>query len=954
MVASNARAPGGPEGAGAPGGTARRKGDSKARPAGHDGIAASPSYDGAPGSANPMKLHHAILLSLACATVLRAQDGETRPEPQVVELKGRVTDTAGKPVPGAAVAFAPAEELTTRELLASPQARTDADGNWKLQWQVPTDPASSRANRTVLLVAADRHASLARNIALKPRKGAAGGGRGGKFVPPRGGSASMTMPEFELVQDQGTLVLLPAARLVGRVRSEDGAPLAGVEVVATDALDGTRFLSATSSNLRCSAMSGADGIFELDHVLDRAVSLRFRLDGHFEERVSPVAARTPLDVTLKRSGHISGRVLDKDGRGLGAAHLMVAYELATDGMPTEVAEDGSFRATVLRPGRWRATARVVRDDVVLQGQTEAMNGAAPNLEILCKGEAAEGGAKGGGKLSVRAVARGDGKPVAAFRALALWDEYSSQNPSYRDYRLRLMRDQATPAKDGTATVDGPATHESRLGMVQVLAEGFAPALLTEVEFKDLEEGTTREPVTVELVPMATVKGRVVDAKSGEPIAGAIVWARTQQDPNMGYYQEPEGDPSDAVRSAADGTFEVQQLGEGQWELHVRHPRRPRAQPLKLELGASEQKADVKLTMLPGATVKGRLADPESLRDYKVFLHRMADFQSGTSSYGRMFYGNQGGQQDDGSIVLGSDGSFEFNGVELGNYLLVLVQPARPRDGEALYLPLEPFRVRPEGIDRVFETRRDKPGSIRGTVRFPRSGVPFERVVAIAQRVNEDQPMFFSPFNIDYSGIRAFLDDEGRFTLPVGPGKYRLRLVDVATGICLHATDDPLVVDADQQVPLELAPVLHEVLLRVRKDGEAAEMAMIDRIELRVTPKPKDNAAGGAMMIMGGDNENYDTGIGIRVQPGEQDVLVVVPEGQVRCHARNNVVQIRVDNERWNQVALGKADFETSDKPEKLEVELKVGAPPEVPPANNAEKEQAEDGTVIEAQVLEIK
>lgn len=912
-----------------------------------------------PTPAKLMKLHLALLLSLACTPVLRAQETEARPapQPQVVELKGRVTDTAGRPVVGAAVAFAPVDESATRELLASAPSRTDAEGNWTLQWQVPTDPANLRANRTQLLVVAERHAGFARTVALAPRKGAGprGAVRMGRFVPPRGGSATMAVPEFEPVQDQGTLVLLPAARLVGRVRSEDGAPLAGVEVVATDALDGTRFLSATSSNLRCRAVSGADGIFELEHVLDRAVSLRFRLDGHFEERVSPVAARTPLDVTMKRSGHISGRVLDQDGRGLGGAMLMVAYELSTDGMPTEVGEDGSFRATVLRPGRWRATARVVRDEVVLQGQTEPMSGAAPNLEILCKGDAAEGGHKGGGKLSVRARAKADGAPVTAFRAIALWDEYSSQNPSYRDYRLRLMRDQATVAKDGTAVLDGPAEHESRLGMVQVLAEGFAPALLTEIEFKDLEQGQQREPVTVELVPMATVRGRVVDAKNGEPVADAIVWARTQQDPNMGYYQEPEGDPADAVRSAADGTFEVKQLGEGAWELHVRHPRRPRAQPLKLELGPAEQKTDVKLTMLPGATVKGRLADSESLRDYKVFLHRMADFQSGTSSYGRVFYGGQGNQQDDNSIVLGNDGAFEFNGVELGNYLLVVVQPARPRDGEALYLPLEPFRVRPEGIDRVFETKRDKPGRIRGTVRFPRSGVPFDRVVAIAQRVNEDQPMFFSPFNIDYSGIRAFLDDEGRFALPVGPGKYRVRLVDVATGISLHATEETLVVDADQEVPLELAPVLHEVLLRVRKDPEAAEMAMIDRIELRVTPKPKDNAAGGAAVVMmGGDNENYDTGIGIRVQPGEQDVLVVVPEGQVRCHARNNVVQIRVDNERWNQVALGKADFETSDKPGKLEVEVKVGAPPDIPPAPNAEKEQADDGTVIEAQVVEIK
>ena len=165
---------------------------------------------------------------------------------------------------------------------------------------------------------------------------------------------------------------------------------------------------------------------------------------------------------------------------------------------------------------------------------------------------------------------------------------------------------------------------------------------------------------------------------------------------------------------------------------------------------------------------------------------------------------------------------------------------------------------------------------------------------------------------------------------------------------------PLVVDADQQVPLELAPVLHEVLLRVRKDPEAAEMAMLDRIELRVTPKPKENGAAGGVVMMGGDNENYDTGICIRVQPGEQDVLVVVPEGQVRCHARNNVVQVRVDNERWNQAALGKADFETSDKPEKLEVELKVGAPPEIPPAAGEKQDVLPDGTAVDVQVVEIK
>ena len=81
--------------------------------------------------AKPMKLTLANLLFLVCAPVVHAQGSETAaaPRTQVVELKGRVTDVTGKPVVGAAVAFAPANEFTTRQLLASPQARTDDAGS---------------------------------------------------------------------------------------------------------------------------------------------------------------------------------------------------------------------------------------------------------------------------------------------------------------------------------------------------------------------------------------------------------------------------------------------------------------------------------------------------------------------------------------------------------------------------------------------------------------------------------------------------------------------------------------------------------------------------------------------------------------------------------------------------------------------------------------------------------
>jgi hypothetical protein len=119
--------------------------------------------------------------------------------------------------------------------------------------------------------------------------------------------------------------------------------------------------------------------------------------------------------------------------------------------------------------------------------------------------------------------------------------------------------QATPAADGSFALDGlPPLAEPRLclhGLPDLLAH--APV-----------RAAANAPARIELVPAATVRGRVRSVADGKPLAGALVWI---------------GDDDEIVRTDDDGRFELRHQLPGavevraQWDFAKKRGRRSKWQ-----------------------------------------------------------------------------------------------------------------------------------------------------------------------------------------------------------------------------------------------------------------------------------------------------------------------------------------------------------------------------------------
>lgn len=858
---------------------------------------------------------HLLLAAFACAAP-QQDPGET------VRLRGQVVTWEGLPIDGAAVALADPQAMATAELLQHAATRTDAEGRFEL-----TAAAVTGENEPLLqlLIAARGHASIARSVPWKYLE---------RKLPD---APAVRAPETDL----GQLVLPDGTRLLGRVRDPHGTPLVGVRVAARDLLESSRVLQGTRLGCFCLAISDERGVFQLPTALPQGVVLDVRLDGYYRRAIEPVAVSTPLEIELVPSGRILGRVLDPNGSGLAGAAIAAVYERRGPVERTRTEADGSFALPLEYDARYRLQASFTAPAEsgqkvrrTLQGRSAVLQGARANLEVMLKGPEGTPGDASSERMKVRAIDAQSGAPIDAFRVGAVFEDYANQNANYLEYRMQWMLKEPETAIDGVLEIPGPGQHNSRTGIVRVVAKGHAPATVRDVEWKDVEEGKERETLTVPLQPESSITGRVVDETTGEGVEGVMVWALPQQDPAQGSYGDRYGGkaPPDAVATGKDGSFAIDMLGEGAWHLRSFHSQRPTMPPESIELKVAERRTDVVLKLPAGAEVRGRITGMAIPQGTKVFLHELQRVTFGSSG---MYTSYRSGQQIPGNAIeLGSDGAFAFSGIKLENFLLVLVLPSRPRCGEPLCIPLEPFRVRRDGIVRDFSAAEDRPGTIAGRVSFPAASVPWDRLAVVAQQVSEDPNMQFHQQQ-QLNGPRSFVGPDAGFAIAVAPGSYQLRLVDFATGLLLATPVTTIKVLPNQDIQHDLEAPLTEVIVRLEAEPAAQPPALVDRLEVRFQPK------GGNPRGFG--NDNYDSGTGLPLEPGQREVRLRLPPGSATLLLRNNVAQVRVDDNRWNTPPLGRQEFEvTGAEQVPVECTVKIGPPAEIPdpddkPANPANK-----------------
>lgn len=317
-----------------------------------------------------------------------------------------------------------------------------------------------------------------------------------------------------------------------------------------------------------SAVADEHGRFEITAPAGGAYRLTARREGHASVEIPllPLTEDTDLSsIPLPKATPLEARVVGPDGRSAGGIEVRITYAEDRRFGPRNGREDparwriaysavsgkegklllpgidfGRLRLTVLSPGFLGQTADLGR--TARQESPAVFSLKGRNVRIEVRG--------GEGRPVPRALVRWDGRPLAV---------------TGPDGRLEL----AAPEGDSTVTVESREGWRAQV-VVPVGASGIVP---------------------VRLKPPGKIGGKVVEADTGRPVAGALVWG--------GW---PMAGP--AVRSGEAGAFEVEAPPlPGSWVNATAVGYFPGERQL-----AAKGAATLKLE--PAATLLGQVVDPE--------------------------------------------------------------------------------------------------------------------------------------------------------------------------------------------------------------------------------------------------------------------------------------------------------------------------------------------------------
>lgn len=367
----------------------------------------------------------------------------------------------------------------------------------------------------------------------------------------------------------------PAAprELRGRVLSE-GRPVAGATVVALpvesvleQARREARFADAARELARATA--GRDGSFVLRWPAGvEELRLQVSAAGHVPALLNDVydtaGSAGFVDAHLARSASLAGTVLDASGKPVAGATLTLRpsdQEMTSRPLPVSGTSgpDGRFR---------------------FDGASERGN----RLRVEAPGQAVV--------------------ELAGLRAGALRQAIRLQPGRSLDGVVRRADDQ--PAAGAVVRLEGPVTlrwvEASATGAFRLEGLPSTPGGRLVAEAGDAGRAQSAVPpagpVRLVLAPAATLRGRVVDARSGSPVAGARVVAGSQTGESTG-------------RSGADGRYEIRGLAPGSHALGADQPRYVRWQLDRLDLPAGAV-VTRDIPLVPAATLSGRVVDEDGL------------------------------------------------------------------------------------------------------------------------------------------------------------------------------------------------------------------------------------------------------------------------------------------------------------------------------------------------------
>lgn len=746
------------------------------------------------------------------AGVTAAQEGAGA---ALVTLRGTIVDPGGRPLAGVGFAVGRAFEVTTDAALDAPLARSDEQGAFTLEVAARSVPSHNQ-QVAVLLAASGRAAMLLRAV---------------------GGME----PTTKLV-DMGTIVVLPGVTLRGRVRDDAGRPLGGVRVMAHDLLRG-RFEIAPGEAIEhfSATETRADGVFTLRGVPASGLRLSFGKAGYHEAVRSPVDRHTPLDVTLRTSGFTRGRVVDADGRPL-RTWLRITYEAVPSEANWEVETDaeGRFRVSLALPTRYRFQVADVRSQVG-EGRSAIFDGPQDDVVVTVRG---------GAFATVRALDDATGEALLDFEVSRGYGRLDA-HPTHFEFHnggLAAMRSVAGLVR---VPIDAQASGPRA---VRVAAAGFASAVIA---MPGPDAGA--KPIDVRFVRECVLEGRVVEAGTGRPVGGVSVYAAA---PLPASIATSTGFPASAVRTDADGRFRVGGLPAGEYRVYAVAPRwaAPRSVTAVAKPGVVEP---VTIEMPKRVRVAGKL-------ETSVAPGARVRMDAPPNTFGMtpgelLFHRN-----DVRTVGVAADGTFVFDDVDPGSYRLGLLLPERYRSSGQRRIELGEVQVR-AALERAFKPDLGV-GVIDGKVSLGELGEHAPRLVVFAEpavAVGRDPMAMLS--------VRPSADSvvgpDGAFRLELPAGEVHLVVFDMATGLQLFKTSDPLRVQAGASVTATLPLELRAVRVTLQA-ADAVRGPTVDALAIFAAAADQFAHIRYAMNMLG-------TSPGLDLPPGERTCWFLAAPGDYR-------------------------------------------------------------------------
>ena len=475
-------------------------------------------------------------------------------------LRGRVVDSQGRPVAGAAVlaihqsalggrAFSPSDPVAD-------QAETDPQGRFELPHVRPGQSYEIRASKAGAFPAAQ--SATVGDPAIQPR--------------------------------DLTLVLAPARPARGKIQDPAGRPIAGAEAAVRPALrPGSRDDGSAEEAGDPSVQSDAQGVFSLPELPAAEVELSVRRKGYAPAvfpalRISSGRGGNgagPVDlgvVTLRPGAPLTGRVIDHRGQAVPGGEVFVLdrpaspqeMERALQGRKptTTAAADGRFSIEDLARGT--PVHVVVRAPGYLAAQVRAIRPpTAKPVVIRLEPEAA---------LRGRVVDEA-GDPVPGARIDLHWQAFLPEEPD-RPAGEPILRNTRADG-EGRFELRGLPTGSAR---VSATAPAFVPLEGVEV---DLPRPSTAGELRLVLERGALLEGRVTTA-TGEPVPAVRV-----------------GVSGAAASTNDDGLYWLEGAELGRQEVIFLHPGHGRvAKPFEIQPGVNV----LDVTFEPGVEVAGRVVD----------------------------------------------------------------------------------------------------------------------------------------------------------------------------------------------------------------------------------------------------------------------------------------------------------------------------------------------------------